>query len=154
MNFNKKTLFFIGFYRGMVPSLIGNTLAYGIYFFWYLKNAFSNKNLFFLIKSYEMFKKLFKTEPQTFKKIIKISLFASFLTSAVTEPFWVLQSKMAVKSKNTGFLDVFIKMMKNDGFMCFFKGLAASLFLAINPIIQFSVYELLKRKMSIFIRKI
>ena len=100
-----------------------------------------------------MFKKFFKTEPQTFKKIIKISLFASFLTSAVTEPFWVLQSKMAVKSKNTGFLDVFIKMMKNDGFMCFFKGLAASLFLSINPIIQFSVYELLKRKMSIFMRK-
>lgn len=107
--------------------------------------------LIFHIKSYEMFKKFFKTEPQTFSKIIKIAFLASFLTSAVTEPFWVLQSKMAVKSKNTGFFNVFLKMMKNDGFICFFKGLAASLFLAINPIIQFSVYELLKRKMSSFL---
>jgi len=101
------------------------------------------------IKSYEMLLKFFKNEPQNFQKILKITFFSSFLTSAITEPFWVLHAKMAVKRKNTNFLILLMKMVKNDGFLCFFRGLAASLFLAINPIIQFSVYEAMKRNLSI-----
>ena len=83
-------------------------------------------------------------------KLIKIACFSGVITSTIVNPFWVMHSKMTNNKKNRDFMEIFRKLMKNHGFKALFKGLSASLILVINPIIQFSIYEILKKKISNF----
>ena len=45
-------------------------------------------------------------------------------------------------------MQICYKMYKKEGILSFFKGIEASLFLVINPIIQFIIYEFLKKKLK------
>lgn len=91
---------------------------------------------------------MFKNEPASFAKVLKISLFSGLITSTVVNPFWVLHSKLSVKKKHKDFLKEFSKIINNGGIKELFKGLIASLLLVLNPIIQFTIYEVLKRNLS------
>lgn len=117
----------------MIPSLIGNSISYGLYFFWY-----------------EFFKVLFKEEPQNLMKLCKIALFSGVITTTLVNPFWVLHSKMTVKKNPLDLKATIQKIVHNEGFGSLFKGLTASLILVLNPIIQFIIYEILKRKLSAY----
>ncbi|KAM3135256.1 hypothetical protein pb186bvf_012721 [Paramecium bursaria] len=118
-----------GFYKGLTSLAIGNYISYGLYFYWY-----------------EYFKHIFKTDiSQTFQ-VIKPSLCSSILTSIATNPFWVIQSQQTFSKDGLNFFHKTYSIVQNQGFQALFRGLQASLILTINPIIQFVLYEYLKRK--------
>lgn len=120
-----------GFYKGVSALALGNYISYGVYFFWY-----------------EYFKHVFKTDITNPFKIIQPSLCSAILTSLVTNPFWVIQSRMTFAKDGSNFFRTTVKMVQSEGVLSIFKGLEASLILTINPIIQFFVYESIKHKFA------
>ncbi|CAD8192321.1 unnamed protein product [Paramecium pentaurelia] len=118
-----------GFFKGVTPLALGNYISYGVYFFWY-----------------EYFKHLFKTDISNSFDLIKPSLASAILTTFVTNPFWVVQSRMTVCKDNLNFFQKTKKIIETEGLEALMKGLQASLILTINPIIQFVIYEAFKRR--------
>ena len=83
----------LGFFKGVTPLALGNYISYGVYFFWYL----------ITIYRYEYFKHLFKTDISNSFALIKPSLASAILTTFVTNPFWVVQSRMTVAKDDLNF---------------------------------------------------
>ena len=109
--------------------MIGNGIAYGIYFV-----------------AYEKLKVILHTDAKSLVSIIQSSGLAGVISSIFTNPFYVLQTR---QSKEGGSLaHIGTKMISEEGLMSLWKGLLASLILVSNPIIQFVVYEWLKKKYS------
>lgn len=67
-----------GFYQGITPLVIGNGLAYGIYFV-----------------VYEKLKSILHTDPNSMLSIIKCSGLAGIIGSIATNPFYVLQTRQS-----------------------------------------------------------
>lgn len=63
----------------MSSILMGNILAYGTYFFWY-----------------ELFKINLSIKPTEVLKNMFGSFLAGVMATAITNPFWLLNAKMAV----------------------------------------------------------
>ncbi|CAK83725.1 unnamed protein product (macronuclear) [Paramecium tetraurelia] len=120
-----------GFFKGVTPLALGNYISYGVYFFWY-----------------EYFKHLFKTDIANSFDLIKPSLASAILTTFVTNPFWVVQSRMTVSKDNLNFFYKTKQIIEKEGWEALMKGLQASLILTINPIIQFVIYEAFKRRLQ------
>jgi hypothetical protein len=67
-----------GFYQGMTPLIVGNALAYGIYFV-----------------VYEKLKSILHTDPNSMVSIMKCSGLAGVIGSIATNPFYVLQTRQS-----------------------------------------------------------
>ena len=67
-----------GFYQGISPLVIGNGLAYGIYFV-----------------AYQKLKLLLHTNPNDMMSIVKCSGIAGVIGSLATNPFYVLQTRQS-----------------------------------------------------------
>ncbi len=79
-----------------------------------------------------------------------MAFLSGIITSTLVNPFWVLHSKMTTNTKEISFIQLIRKSIKGEGFKALFKGLSASLILVMNPIVQFIVYENLKKKFRYF----
>lgn len=108
--------------------IIGNGLAYGIYFV-----------------SYEKLKNILHTDSKSMISIIKCSGLAGAIGSLATNPFYVLQTRQSKESKPIHV--ICSKLIKEEGVLALWKGILASLILVSNPIIQFVVYEWFKKKL-------
>lgn len=67
-----------GFYQGLTPLVVGNGLAYGIYFV-----------------VYEKLKSVLHTDPNSMFSIVKCSGLAGIIGSIATNPFYVLQTRQS-----------------------------------------------------------
>ena len=67
-----------GFYQGLSPLVIGNAIAYGIYFV-----------------SYEKLKIMLKTDSKSMISIIQSSGLAGSISCIFTNPFYVLQTRQS-----------------------------------------------------------
>ena len=76
--------------------------------------------------------------------MIKSSGTAGCIGSIATNPFWVLKTKQA--HGNISIIEAGKQLISEEGFFSLWKGLLASLILVSNPIIQFCVYEWLKKR--------
>ena len=119
----------LGFYQGLNPLIVGNGLAYGIYFV-----------------SYEKLKQLLHTDTKSMLSIVKCSGLAGIIGSVCTNPFYVLQTRQSKENKPMAV--IVADMIKHEGVLSLWKGLLASLILVSNPIIQFVVYEWFKKTLS------
>ena len=77
---------------------------------------------------------------------------AGIITVLVTNPFWVVNTRLKLtqkKYKHDDYQSTIIKCMiniiRNEGIKTLWSGTSSSLFLVTNPTIQFSMYEALKR---------
>lgn len=119
-----------GFYKGIVPYLVGTLASFGIYFFWY-----------------EFFKDIFIKDKFSLMGYTATAFLAGSICTTATNPIWVVHTRILLeKGKNPGVLETIMNIIKQEGFEGFFKGLGASYVLVLNPIIQFIVYEYLKKK--------
>jgi hypothetical protein len=118
-----------GFYQGLSPLVIGNGLAYGIYFV-----------------AYEKLKLILHTDSNSLLSIVQCSGLAGCIGSIATNPFYVLQTRQS--KENKPILEILKKMIKDEGITCLWKGMLASIILVTNPIIQFVTYEFLKKRLS------
>lgn len=105
----------------MTPLVVGNGLAYGIYFV-----------------VYEKLKAILHTDPNSMVSIIKCSGLAGIIGSIATNPFYVLQTRQSKENKPV--LSILKKMIHDEGFLALWKGMLASVILVANPIIQFVTY--------------
>lgn len=113
----------------MTPLVVGNGLAYGIYFV-----------------VYEKLKAILHTDPNSMVSIIKCSGLAGIIGSIATNPFYVLQTRQSKENKPV--LSILKKMIHDEGFLALWKGMLASVILVANPIIQFVTYEWLKKTLT------
>ena len=116
-----------GFYQGLPSQIFGNGLSYAIYFVAYAKA-----------------KQFYGFDPTSFVNMTKSSATAGCIASIATNPFWVLKTLQA--KKNRGIIQTGKQLVQKEGITSLWKGLTASLILVSNPIIQFAVYEWLKKK--------
>jgi adenine nucleotide transporter 17 len=126
---------FSNLYNGISSAMIGIVFSSGIYFcgYKYFKNVLERNNFS--------------------KGIIVDSMITSFLASTVTSclsnPIWVLNSRMA-KAKKLGNMtnyDMIKQIYNEEGIKGFYKGLIPSIFMTANPVIQFIIYEFLRSKL-------
>jgi len=130
-----KTIFkeegYQGFYKGIVPYVCGILASFGIYFFWY-----------------EFFRQRFLSG--TFEAVgyIKSALFAGLIGATLANPIWVVHLRILLEKKkeHLGMFETAKRIYKQEGIGGFFKGTKAGYILVLNPIIQFLVYEFLKKK--------
>ena len=126
------------FYKGLNVALIGNVVAYGVYFWWYrfLKNIFSPNS-----------------EKFTNSQIMVITAIAGCISSLATNPIWMLNTRVAIRKKSpdskgrlgvSGLVDLIKEITRTEGLSAFYKGALPNLVLVINPIINFVIYERLR----------
>jgi solute carrier family 25 folate transporter 32 len=126
-------------YRGIIPNLVGSSLAWGIYF-----------------ASYRQAKDLFHTATTMNKdsnlkswQYLGAGFTAGGFTALVTNPIWVLKTRILSTSKEQqgaykGLVDGVIRIAKEEGIKGFYRGLVPSLLGVSQGALQFTIYDTLK----------
>jgi solute carrier family 25 folate transporter 32 len=127
-----------GLYEGVTPNVIGNGISWGLYLFIYNTIIVLNNNQ-------NQIKNL------TFQSRIIYSTLAGLLTTILTNPIWVIKTRMCLqysKSKSVvsyqNMFDAFRKIYQLEGIKAFYKDLIPGLFGIFHGTIQFSSYEQMK----------
>ncbi|KAK2781388.1 hypothetical protein FQN53_000579 [Emmonsiellopsis sp. PD_33] len=128
-----------GFYRGLTPNLVGNSVSWGMYFFWY-----SN------IKSTLHVLHGSRKEGLGSLDYFLASGTAGLITALLTNPIWVIKTRMlstgarapgAYPSLAAGVREIY----RSEGLPGFYRGLVPALFGVSHGALQFMAYEQLKR---------
>lgn len=123
--------YLIQYYRGLAPNLIGNVSAWGCYFALYAE-----------------FKDYINTSNLTIDYFASSSL-AGITTSILTNPIWVLKTRIIAKGKNDegaykSIIDGIRTMVRNEGIASFWKGSIPSMFQVFQASLQITIYDHLK----------
>ncbi|KAL6450468.1 FLX1 Mitochondrial FAD carrier protein FLX1 [Candida maltosa Xu316] len=123
------------YYRGLAPNLVGNISAWGIYFALYAE-----------------FKNKIHTDNSTVN-YFSSSVLAGISTSLLTNPIWVLKTRILGSSKNEtnaykSAADGIKKMLKTEGISSFWKGSIPSLFSVFQASLQITIYDHMKNHLS------
>lgn len=119
-----------GLYAGITPSLIGNSVAWGLYFGCY--------------RWFQMEKDQFSSFDQT-----RAAAAAGVVTQLLTNPIWVIKTRMQLQQRNTvnsdknykSTFDAMKVIVREEGFKGFYAGLALSLLNNIHGVVQVVTYE-------------
>ncbi|KAG7829923.1 hypothetical protein KL943_005294 [Ogataea angusta] len=129
-------------YNGLESALVGITATNFVYYYFYeLTGSALRKD---------------KNTPTTLKKGLTASqsilagLVAGVVSRIVTNPIWIANTRLTVLKrssrknapKNT--VQVILSIVRNEGWKNLFSGLVPALFLVLNPIIQYTIFEQLK----------
>lgn len=81
-------------------------------------------------------------------KSLLVNFLAAVVTAIITNPIYIVNTRMANNSGSDRKTNrqMFWDLIKNEGIKGLFKGLVPSLVLTINPMIQFTIYETLRRQ--------
>ncbi|CAG8594318.1 11309_t:CDS:2, partial [Dentiscutata heterogama] len=127
----------IGLYRGVSPNLAGSTASWGFYFYWYdlIKRWMANGD------------KLTKLSPA---QNLLASAEAGAITVFMTNPFWVVKTRMCVTSRKDpeaykGLIDGLYQIAKYEGIRGLYKGLVPGLLGVSNGALHFMFYEEMKK---------
>ncbi|KAL8706348.1 MAG: hypothetical protein Q9201_000602 [Fulgogasparrea decipioides] len=127
-----------GFYRGLSPNLIGNSVSWALYFLWYGRIKAS-------LKAYHA-----SEGSLSYYDFFLASGAAGALTAICTNPIWVIKTRMlstashrpgAYRSITHGTHEIY----RTEGFRGFYRGLIPSLFGVSHGALQFMAYEQFKR---------
>lgn len=113
-------------YAGLSSALWGMTLTNFVYYYFYegIKIVFVKKGTL---------------QMSTLESMLA-SAYAGGATALVTNPIWVVNTRMMVAENETTF-QVIKGIVQKEGLGTFFTGLTPSLFLVINPILNYSIFE-------------
>lgn len=115
-------------YRGVVPNLVGNVSAWGLYFALYAEF------------------KQFMATPDGTTKYLTASMLSGISTSLLTNPIWVVKTRMlstssrAVNSYKSAF-DGIRLIYKKEGITTFWRGTVPSFFSVFQASLQFTFYD-------------
>lgn len=115
-------------YRGATPNLLGNVSAWGLYFALYAE-----------------FKQHMPTEDGT-AKYLTASTLAGVSTLVLTNPIWVLKTRMLSTSSQAAnsyksVVDGVRQILRNEGVATFWTGTVPSLFSVFQLSLQFTLYD-------------
>ncbi|KAI9661986.1 MAG: hypothetical protein M1831_002901 [Alyxoria varia] len=133
----KKEGFRHGYYRGLSPNIIGNSVSWALYFMWY-------GNIKDMLQAYR----------GAGSKLHSIDYFVAsgasgIVTAVLTNPIWVVKTRMLSTSRDAPGAYKSIAqgtrlLYRDEGIKGFYRGLVPSLFGVSHGAIQFMAYEQLK----------
>nr|CAD7404893.1 unnamed protein product [Timema poppensis] len=128
-------------YRGMVPVLKSLCTSNFVYFY-----------TFHGLKSLRS-----RPEEQSAGRDLLLASIAGVVNVLMTTPLWVVNTRLKMKGIQqpsnardlhyTGLLDGMMKVAHEEGVQGLWSGTVPSLFLVLNPAIQFMTYEAIKRRL-------
>ncbi|OWB56811.1 hypothetical protein B5S28_g2725 [[Candida] boidinii] len=152
LSISKKKLIY-NIYRGISPNLIGSTTAWGLYFMFYKEF----KNLTHSTINNNYFNDKDKDSDEKFLNsghYLICGFMAGCLTSILTNPIWVIKTRMITSRLNdknlpknyyyNSIIDGFYKIYKNEGLKGYYKGLSPALLNVSQGALQFAIYDTLK----------
>lgn len=126
-----------GLYAGFSPAVLGSTLSWGLYFFFYgrAKQRYSKNGKEKLNPGHHL----------------ASSAEAGALVCLCTNPVWLVKTRLQLQTPlhqtqlYSGLYDALTTIMKEEGWRGLYKGIVPSLFLVSHGAIQFTVYEELRK---------
>jgi len=140
-----------GFYAGVVPAMVGSTVAWGVYFHCY-NNAKTR------------YREAYGMEYLPSHLHLASAAEAGLVVSLATNPIWVVKTRLQLQRANVnvkgtktgshitpyrGFTHALSSIFKHEGIAGLYKGITPSLFLISHGALQFATYEKLKRWRSV-----
>lgn len=124
-----------------MPNMIGNSVSWALYFLWY-------GNIKDFVRTYR------GSGPLTSADYFIASGASGILTAVVTNPIWVIKTRMLSTGKNApgayqSIWDGTTRLWKSEGIKGFYRGLIPSLFGVSHGAIQFMAYEQLKNHWAV-----
>lgn len=143
-------------YRGLGINLIGNTLAWGLYFGLYRKSKDTIYNHYYseaLTKYDQTHTLISHDQKMTSLMYLSAGGMSGLVTSILTNPIWVIKTRMMSTSRHisgsySSSIDGFKRLLRQEGVKSLWKGLVPSLFGVSQGAIYFMVYDTLKYKYS------
>lgn len=128
-----------GLYQGVAPNVLGNGMSWGLYLFLY--------NTIDVLNNPD-----YNTKNLTLKDRLIYSTIAGTITITITNPIWVVKTRMCLQYPDQRGNDVYYKNMfdcirkiyRSEGIKAFYKGLIPGIFGTIHGTIQFVSYEQMK----------
>ncbi|XP_008366787.2 folate transporter 1, chloroplastic isoform X2 [Malus domestica] len=126
-----------GLYAGFSPAVLGSTVSWGLYFFFYgrAKERYSKDR-----------------EKQLSAGLhLASAAEAGALVSLCTNPIWLVKTRLQLQTPlhqtrpYSGFYDALRTIIREEGWAALYKGLLPSLFLVSHGAIQFTAYEELRK---------
>ncbi|XP_030549934.1 folate transporter 1, chloroplastic isoform X2 [Rhodamnia argentea] len=126
-----------GLYAGFLPAVLGSSLSWGLYFFFYgrAKERYSAR----------------REESLSPGLHLASAAEAGVLVSLCTNPVWLIKTRLQLQNPlhqtqpYSGFYDAFRTIMREEGWRALYKGIVPSLFLVSHGAIQFTSYEELRK---------
>ncbi|XP_058106016.1 folate transporter 1, chloroplastic isoform X3 [Magnolia sinica] len=126
-----------GLYSGFYPAVLGSTISWGLYFFFYsrAKHRYSEGSGKQLSPGLHL---LSAAE-------------AGALVCLFTNPIWLIKTRLQLQTPHhqnrpySGFSDALRTIMKEEGWRALYKGVGPSLLLVSHGAIQFTAYEELRK---------
>lgn len=139
-------------YRGVIPNLVGSSVAWGVYFasYRYVKDAFhflAQPTIDPLVADFSP--KTNKDSTLRAYHYLSSAFIAGSFTALVTNPIWVLKTRILSTSSSTpgaytGLIDGYKRVLEEEGIFGFWKGFVPSLLGVSQGALQFTVYDSLK----------
>ncbi|ODQ78974.1 hypothetical protein BABINDRAFT_50717, partial [Babjeviella inositovora NRRL Y-12698] len=129
------------YYRGIAPNLIGSATAWSLYFTLYKE---------FKHLSYEQLNHNSQGNAQLSSwDYLTCALAAGGTTSFLTNPIWVLKTRILSTTKSTpgayvSLLDGIKRILREEGVRGFWKGLTPALISVSQGALQFTIYDTIK----------
>lgn len=125
-----------GLYSGFCPAVLGSTISWGLYFFFYnrAKQRYMKK----------------KTESNA-RIHLASAAEAGGMVCLFTNPLWLVKTRLQLQTPQhntrayTGVGDALKTILKDEGWRALYKGLLPGLFLVTHGAIQFTAYEELRK---------
>ncbi|CAK9157094.1 unnamed protein product [Ilex paraguariensis] len=127
---------FRGLYAGFYPAVLGSTISWGLYFFFY-----SKAKQRYLRNREELSPGLHLASAAE----------AGALVCFCTNPIWLVKTRLQLQTPQhqtrpySGLYDALRTILKEEGWRALYKGLVPGLFLVTHGAIQFTAYEELRK---------
>ncbi|AQK63135.1 Folate transporter 1 chloroplastic [Zea mays] len=131
-----------GLYAGFYPAVLGSTVSWGLYFFFYNR-----------AKQRYLQRKNDQLHPV--HHLISAAE-AGALVSLFTNPIWLVKTRLQLQtakhhtSQYSGFSDALKTILREEGFLALYRGIGPGLLLVTHGAIQFTAYEELRKAMIFF----
>ncbi|XP_076887834.1 folate transporter 1, chloroplastic-like [Bidens hawaiensis] len=125
-----------GLYAGFNPAVLGSTISWGLYFYFY--NTAKQRYM------------ANKDKSSTYIHLASAAE-AGGLVCLLTNPIWVVKTRLQLQTPQhqgppySGFNDAFKTILRDEGWRALYKGLLPGLFLVTHGAIQFTAYEELRK---------
>ncbi|KAL5217773.1 hypothetical protein ABZP36_018457 [Zizania latifolia] len=122
-----------GLYAGFYPAVLGSTLSWGLYFFFY--NRAKQRYL------------QWKDDQLRPVHHLMSAAEAGALVCLFTNPKWLVKTRLQLQtprhhaSRYSGFSDALRTIMKEEGWLSLYRGIGPGLLLVTHGAIQFTAYE-------------
>ncbi|XP_027347094.1 folate transporter 1, chloroplastic isoform X2 [Abrus precatorius] len=126
-----------GLYAGFLPGVLGSTISWGLYFFFYDKA----KQRYARNREGKLNAGLHLASAAE----------AGALVCLCTNPVWLVKTRLQLQTPlhqtrpYSGLYDAFRTIMREEGFSALYKGIVPGLFLVSHGAIQFTAYEELRK---------